>query len=194
MLTILVIEDHVITLETICLILKKQGYEALAAKNAQEAQEHFSENKVDLVIVDHGLPGITGSELAKCLKEVKSVLVLMLSGDPELVGKPEAIGCSRSQSAFQYCWPPSKGCSPGERQTAPSRRTNTAKRQSKINVFGERGGISITELPDHPMSHPISFDKNPFFFSGAFIPSVPRILPTSLSASGFRSLFMRIIS
>jgi DNA-binding response OmpR family regulator len=91
MLTILVIEDHVITLETICLILKKQGYEALAAKNVQEAQEHFFENKVDLVIVDHGLPGITGSELAKCLKEVKSALVLMLSGDPELVGKPEAI-------------------------------------------------------------------------------------------------------
>jgi DNA-binding response OmpR family regulator len=91
MLTILVIEDHVITLETICLILKKQSYEALAAKNAQGAQEHYFENKVDLVIVDHGLPGTTGSELAKCLKEVKSVLVLMLSGDPELVGKPEAI-------------------------------------------------------------------------------------------------------
>jgi DNA-binding response OmpR family regulator len=91
MKTILVIDDHTVTLETICLILKKQGYEALAAKNANEAQEHFFENNVDLVIVDHGLPGITGSELAKRLKEAKQVLVLMLSGNAELVDKPESV-------------------------------------------------------------------------------------------------------
>ena len=91
MRTILVIEDHVITLETICLILKKEGYEALAANNAQEARELFFENNVDLVIVDHGLPGITGSELAKRLKEAKKVLVLMLSGNAELVDKPESV-------------------------------------------------------------------------------------------------------
>jgi DNA-binding response OmpR family regulator len=91
MRTILVIEDHIITLETICLILKNQGYETLAAKNADEAQQHFFENKVDLVIVDHGLPGITGTELAKRLKEVKNVLVLMLSGNTELVEKPNSV-------------------------------------------------------------------------------------------------------
>lgn len=91
MRTILVIEDHVITLETICLILKKQGYQTLAAKNAQQAQAHFFDNKVDLVIVDHGLPGITGSELATRLKEAKKVLVLMLSGDAELEGKPASV-------------------------------------------------------------------------------------------------------
>ena len=91
MRTILVIEDHVITLETICLILKNQGYETFAAKNADEAQQHFFDDKVDLVIVDHGLPGITGSELAKRLKEVKNVLVLMLSGNTDLVEKPDAV-------------------------------------------------------------------------------------------------------
>ena len=91
MRTILVIEDHIITLETICLILKNQGYETLAAKNADEAQQHFFENKVDLVIVDHGLPGITGTELATRLKEVKNVLVLMLSGNTELVEKPDSV-------------------------------------------------------------------------------------------------------
>lgn len=91
MRTILVIDDHLVTLETICLILKKEGYKTFAAKNAQEAQEHFFGNEVDLVIVDHGLPGITGSELAKRLKEIRKVSVLMLSGNTELVEKPEAV-------------------------------------------------------------------------------------------------------
>ena len=91
MRTILVIDDHLVTLETICLILRKQGYEALAAKNAQQAQDYFLGNKVDLVIVDHGLPGISGSELARRFKEIKDVSVLMLSGNSDLLEKPESI-------------------------------------------------------------------------------------------------------
>ncbi len=89
--TILVIDDHLVTLETICLILKKEGYKTFAAKNAQEAQEYFFENKVDLVIVDHGLPGISGSDLAKRLKEIKHVSVLMLSGNTDLLEKPDSV-------------------------------------------------------------------------------------------------------
>ena len=91
MRTILVIDDHLVTLETICLILKKQGYKIFAAKNAQEAQEHFFGNEVDLVIVDHGLPGVSGSELAKRLKEIKNVAVLMLSGNSDLLEKPLSV-------------------------------------------------------------------------------------------------------
>lgn len=91
MRTVLVIDDHLVTLETICLILRTEGYKTFAAKNAQEAQEHFFGSQVDLVIVDHGLPGITGTELAKRLKEIRNVFVLMLSGDTELVEKPQSV-------------------------------------------------------------------------------------------------------
>jgi DNA-binding response OmpR family regulator len=91
MRTILVIDDHVATLETICLVLKQQGYQALAAENANQAQEHFFDNKVDLVIVDHGLPGVTGAQLAKRLKEIKNVSVLMLSGNSDLLEKPDSV-------------------------------------------------------------------------------------------------------
>jgi DNA-binding response OmpR family regulator len=94
MQTILVIDDHVATLETTCLILKGRGYVTLRAANAEQAQEHFLGNKVDLVIVDHGLPGITGAELAKHLKAAKNVLVLMLSGNTELLGKPDSVDLS----------------------------------------------------------------------------------------------------
>jgi DNA-binding response OmpR family regulator len=44
-----------------------------------------------MVIVDHGLPGVTGADLAKRLKETRDVLVLMLSGKAELLKKPESV-------------------------------------------------------------------------------------------------------
>jgi DNA-binding response OmpR family regulator len=51
---------------------------------------------VDLVIVDHSLPGITGSELAKRLKEIKNVSVLMLSGNADLLEKPDSVDVTQA--------------------------------------------------------------------------------------------------
>lgn len=91
MRTVLIVDDHTATLETLCLILKRKGYVTLCAANAEQAQEHFFGNKVDLVILDHGLPRITGAELAKRFKAAKSVSVLMLSGNPALLVKPDSV-------------------------------------------------------------------------------------------------------
>ena len=112
MQTILVIEDHPVTLETICLILKREGYKALSAQNAQQAQEQFFGNKVDLVIVDHGLPGISGTQLANVLKTTNNVLVMMLSGNSELLerSRNRSTCYSLSQFQFLYCWPRSRTC------------------------------------------------------------------------------------
>jgi DNA-binding response OmpR family regulator len=91
MRTILVIDDHVPTLITLCLILRTKDYIALPAENAEQAQEKFAANVVDLVIVDHVLPGITGSELAGRFKRVKNVPVLMLTGGLGLREKPGSV-------------------------------------------------------------------------------------------------------
>jgi len=91
MRTILVIDDHVATLETLCLILNANKYHVLSAANAPQAETQFAAVHIDLVIVDHGLPGVTGDQLARKFKAAKSVLVIMLSGNPELVGKPDSV-------------------------------------------------------------------------------------------------------
>ena len=88
MRTILVIEDYIPTLTTLCLILNANGYRALAAENAQEAEEKFRSNPIDVVLVDHGLPGVNGSELAGQLKAIRDVAVVMLSGNPALKETP----------------------------------------------------------------------------------------------------------
>jgi DNA-binding response OmpR family regulator len=91
MRTILVIDDHVATASTLCLILKGYGYRALESHNALDAEQQFRDSAIDMVIVDHGLPGITGAELADKLKRIRQVLVLMLSGNPELRGTPASV-------------------------------------------------------------------------------------------------------
>jgi two-component system, OmpR family, KDP operon response regulator KdpE len=88
MRTVLVIDDHLPTLTTLCTVLRLNGYYAVDATNAQEAELKFRGNPISMVIVDHGLPGINGSMLAGHLKAIRNVLVLMLSGNPEVKEKP----------------------------------------------------------------------------------------------------------
>jgi DNA-binding response OmpR family regulator len=91
MQTILVVDDDVTILQTISMILKKHGYHVLGATTHAEAEKQFDGNAVDLVILDHGLPGVTGSALAKKFKDLKEVLILMLTGSTELLGKPDEV-------------------------------------------------------------------------------------------------------
>jgi DNA-binding response OmpR family regulator len=93
MRTILLVDDDPIILETLRLILRKQGYGVLvgASGSSAETEEQFMNNVVDLVIIDHGFPGDSGSQLAKKLKQRKSVLVLMFSGNPELLERPDFV-------------------------------------------------------------------------------------------------------
>jgi DNA-binding response OmpR family regulator len=88
--TILVIDDDLIILQTLCMILNENAYRAIGAENSQQAEHQFANNIVDLIIVDHG-PAGSGSELAKQFKETKPVLALMLSGSAELGGTPAAV-------------------------------------------------------------------------------------------------------
>jgi DNA-binding response OmpR family regulator len=91
MRTILVVDDHIATLETLCLILQGHQFNVLTANNALQAEEQFASVVVDLVIVDHGLPGKSGAELAHQFKSIRRVLVIMLSGNPELLAKPDCV-------------------------------------------------------------------------------------------------------
>jgi DNA-binding response OmpR family regulator len=88
---ILCIDDHRATLVTLAMIFRRAGYCCITAETFEQAQHIFSTETMDLVIVDHGLPGINGSELAAHLKKIRPVIVLMLSGSPDLHSKPASV-------------------------------------------------------------------------------------------------------
>ncbi len=88
--TLLCIDDHAPTLQTLCWLFEANGYHCLQAQNSEEARKLFEGNDIDLVIVDHTLESDSGARLATSFKSIRNVPVLMLSGWADLE-KPEGI-------------------------------------------------------------------------------------------------------
>jgi DNA-binding response OmpR family regulator len=88
---LLCIDDHRATVLTLAMVFRGAGYCCTTAESFEQAEYAFSHEAVDLVIVDHGLPGVNGAELAAHLKKIRPVQVLMLSGSPDLHSKPDSV-------------------------------------------------------------------------------------------------------
>lgn len=87
--TILIVEDHKVTLESLCIILERHGYRCLTAANAEEALRLFSSEQVNVVLMDYGLPDHDGGRLAENFKKQASTIpIVMISGAGDLQEKP----------------------------------------------------------------------------------------------------------
>lgn len=72
-------EDNPLVLRK--LVLEKAGYKVLTARSGQEALQMLTTQHVDLVLSDHLMPGVTGSELAQRIKaEHPRIPVILISG------------------------------------------------------------------------------------------------------------------
>jgi len=71
MMNILVVEDEKAQQEILKGFLKKKGYDVIGFSTGEKAFEYIKKEDVDLVISDLRLPGISGLELLKSVKEVK---------------------------------------------------------------------------------------------------------------------------
>lgn len=82
---ILCVDDELNPLTLRRLVLQKAGYEVLTASSGKEALELVNSRHVDLVLSDHLMPGMQGTELAQQLKERHPKLpVILISGVNEL--------------------------------------------------------------------------------------------------------------
>ena len=88
--TILCVDDEENQLLLRKLMLERAGYRVLIADSPSQALEIFGSQPIDLVIVDHYMPGMTGLALARTMLQQRKVPVMVLSAYPELPG--ESIG------------------------------------------------------------------------------------------------------
>lgn len=80
---ILVVDDDVMVLETVCAVLKGAGYDCYGASDANRALELASEHReeISLIMVDAVMPGMSTSALVRKLKKLKeSCTVVGFSG------------------------------------------------------------------------------------------------------------------
>jgi DNA-binding NtrC family response regulator len=88
---ILVVDDEKNIRRTLSLILESEGYEVLAAERAEDGLRIASEEKIDLVLLDIRLGGMSGMEALVELKQRDPELpVLMISGHATLSDAVEA--------------------------------------------------------------------------------------------------------
>jgi len=83
--TVLLIDDNAIQAATRQTILKRAGYFVIPVLNPERALQQFRENEfpseVNLVITDHVMPGMNGSQFVRELRTIHPHLpVLVISG------------------------------------------------------------------------------------------------------------------
>jgi two-component system response regulator VicR len=82
---ILIVDDEPILLKGLKFSLSQEGYKVETALDAEEAMEHLEDDKFDLMVLDVMLPGMSGIEFCKKIRETSNMPIIMLTarGDDE---------------------------------------------------------------------------------------------------------------
>jgi signal transduction histidine kinase len=91
-LRILLVDDEQVVREVIALFLRHQAHEVEVTPSAIEALRLVREQKFDLVITDHAMPGMTGGNFVATLRSAGfQIPILMLTGFGELMTTSDSI-------------------------------------------------------------------------------------------------------
>jgi len=90
-ITVLVVDDEPPIRRFLRTSLAAAGYRVIAAENATEALAAFASEKVDLIILDLGLPDRSGLEVIVALRQLSPVPIIVLSARDDERTKVEAL-------------------------------------------------------------------------------------------------------
>ncbi|WP_301925440.1 response regulator transcription factor [Corynebacterium glaucum] len=87
MTTILIVEDEESLAEPLAYLLQKEGFETLLATDGTAALELFSDEVVDLVLLDLMLPGMSGTDVCRKLRSESDVPIIMVTARDSEIDK-----------------------------------------------------------------------------------------------------------
>lgn len=133
MATLLIVEDDLDTNEAVCEYLQDAGHHTISAFDGDEAITLFSENKIDLVVLDIMLPTITGLAVLNSIRKTSQVPVLMLTA----LEDEQTQVASFDGQADDYMTKPFSMVILGKRITALLRRSNPAEKAVDVWTCGD---------------------------------------------------------
>lgn len=87
---VLVVDDEEAVRQLLRDMLKTEGYDVTTAENGEQAMRHFELNRFKGVFTDVGMPGMSGWELARAIRERDpNIPVAVITGWGEAVGSKE---------------------------------------------------------------------------------------------------------
>jgi DNA-binding NtrC family response regulator len=102
-LTILIVDDEPGIIDVIGEILTNTGYDVTTARDARQAFDFLSRNKVDLILCDIVMPDMDGHELLRKVKQqYPDIGVIMMTGH----GNAELVRKSVQHGADEYITKP----------------------------------------------------------------------------------------
>ncbi|MGN6751199.1 MAG: response regulator [Intrasporangium sp.] len=84
---ILIVEDEESFSDPLSYLLKKEGYDVAVADTGPAALSEFEQNGADLVLLDLMLPGLSGIDVCRQLRQRSTVPVIMLTAKDSEIDK-----------------------------------------------------------------------------------------------------------
>jgi two-component system response regulator RegX3 len=84
---VLVVEDEESFSDALSFMLRREGYEVGIAMDGVQALEEFDRHGADLVLLDLMLPGISGTEVCRTLRQRSAVPIIMVTAKDGEVDK-----------------------------------------------------------------------------------------------------------
>ena len=87
MTKVLVVEDEASYSEALSYVLRKEGFEVAIAETGPDALTEFDRGGADIVLLDLMLPGLSGTEVCRQLRQISNVPIIMVSAKDTEVDK-----------------------------------------------------------------------------------------------------------
>jgi two-component system response regulator RegX3 len=84
---VLIVEDEESFADPLAFLLRKEGFTAAVASTGQQALEEFDRNGADIVLLDLMLPGMSGTDVCRALRQRSSVPVIMVTARDSEIDK-----------------------------------------------------------------------------------------------------------
>ena len=102
---ILLVDDSSFTLKALQRVFKPEGYIIYMATSAKEALAILGQKEIDLIISDENMPGGSGTDLLKSVRELyPDVIRMMLTGLTDIEVAKKAINNGEIYKFFSKPW------------------------------------------------------------------------------------------
>lgn len=100
---VLIVDDETAILDTLRILLKREGFEVTTASSGQKGLEALSESTPDFVLSDIRMPGVTGLEILRAAQELDAnIPVILMTAQASLQTAIQAV----NEGAFHYIQKP----------------------------------------------------------------------------------------
>lgn len=100
---IAVVEDERFMREELAFLFEGEGFEVFCVTDFENAADEILQAQADLVLLDIGLPGITGFEICRELKRRSAVPVLVLTSRDQMKDELHALGLGADEFLTKPC-------------------------------------------------------------------------------------------